>query len=258
MYGNESIYNLVTVDYSGRTASPKRKVDIKNNRKSQELTGSTFGCHGTTRLPGAGRIIKEEGKYFGLNPALSRGISPLLKREQQAEMRTKGSFKYKDQQKEQVPDRRERPVMGIKTTKNFITANAVEAILQVPKVVENVELNYMKKEDFGKVPSYLAEVKEEIARENEMIDKYVKEQMGQIDAEPDTYDEISDEERMALISALKDKWDDANRKYQKGTHLTELDTAGQIRRKEQMEAQMTELENDIEKLSRRGPLLIKR
>ena len=41
------------------------------------------------------------------------------------------SFKYSvDDRKPSVPRKEEKPVMGITTSKNFITANAVEAILQ--------------------------------------------------------------------------------------------------------------------------------
>jgi hypothetical protein len=186
-------------------------------------------------------------------------MSPLLKREMEASNRAQSKeFTYVDTRKSKVPDKRDRPVMGIKTAKNFITSNAVEAILQVPKVAENGELNYMKKEDFGKVPSYLHEVKEEIRRENDMIDKYVKEQMGHVDEDPDQYDEISDEERSALLYALKAKWDKVNSQYQKITHLVQLDTTGQIRRKETFEAEMSGLENDINKLSKNGPLLVRR
>ena len=176
----------------------------------------------------------------------------------EASRRATGAFTYDDLRKSKIPDKRDRPVMGIKTNKNFITANAVEAILQVPKVIENGELNYMKKEDFGKIPEYLTDVKEEIRRENEMIDKYVKEQMGHVDEEPDQFDQISDDERMALINALKSKWDVVNSKYQKITHLVSLDTAGQVRRKEDFEKQMSQLENDINKLQSRGPLLVRR
>jgi len=215
-------------------------------------------CKGTTRLPGAGQITREEGKYFGRNPALARDIAPGLKYEMEASRRATGAFKYEDLRKSRIPDKRDRPVMGIKTNKNFITANAVEAILQVPKVIENGELNYMKKEDFGKVPAYLSDVKEEIRRENEMIDKYVKEQMGHIDQEPDHFDQISDEERHALITALKAKWDSVNTKYQKITHLVSLDTAGQVRRKENFEKLMSQLENDVNKLQSRGPLLVRK
>jgi len=89
-----------------------------------------------------------------------------------------------------------------------------------------MELNYMKKEDFGKVPAYLNQVKEEIKRENEMIEKYVKEQMGELDMTPEVYEEFPEEEKMILLDNLKLKWDQVNAKYQKTTHLVKLDTTG--------------------------------
>jgi chromosome segregation ATPase len=119
------------------------------------------------------------------------------------------------------------------------------------------ELNYLKKEDFGKVPAYLTQVKEEIQRENEMIQKYVKEQLGEIDEEPQQYEEMPEEERRALIAALKGKWDKVNAQYQKITHLVRLDTTGQIRRKEQLENQLKNIESDIDRLERNGPVLIR-
>ena len=126
----------------------------------------------------------------------------------------------------------------------------------VPRSVETVELNYLKKEDFGKIPAYLTQVKEEISRENEMIAKYVKEQLGEVDEDPVHYEEMSEAERADLIAALKVKWDKVNAQYQKITHLVQLDTTGQVRRKETLERQLQTLENDIEKLERHGPLLI--
>ena len=217
-----------------------------------------IGCKGTTRLPGAGKVERKEGALFGLNPTLMRNTSPMKQREAEIEARLKGEFHYGDKTKPSIPDKRDRPVMGIKTSKNFVTANAVEAILQVPKVVESGELNYMKKEDFGKVPSYLHQVKEEIKRENEMIDKYVKEQLGEVEKEPDQYEEMTPEERQELVFALKSKWGHVNANYQKITHLVTLDTAGQIRRKEMYETELTQLEKAIQKLSRPGAILIKK
>jgi len=250
MYG-ESIYNLVPTDYT----YTKPKPTFRSKHSSQApTTGSTFGCHGTTRLPGAGAIIKKEGALFGpskLPPA--RSVSPPKETEDSESYKNS----YADKRKGPVPSRLDRPVMGIRTSKNFITANAVEAILQVPRLVEMGEPNYMKKEDFGKVPSYLTQVKEEIRRENEMIEKYVKEQMGEVEQEPDQYEEISNEERADLIASLKAKWDSVNANYQKITHLVHLDTAGQIRRKEQYEKQLSQLENDINKLKTKAPLLLR-
>jgi len=101
-------------------------------------------------------------------------------------------------------------------------------------------------------------VKEEIRREREMIDKYVKEQMGIEDSEPEHLEELSETERRALIDALKLKWASLNQKYQLGTHLVLLDTAGQIRRKEQLETALNNIEADIEKLQKPGPILVRK
>ena len=111
--------------------------------------------------------------------------------------------KYQQKVKEALPKKGEAPVVGMRSNKNFITANAVEAILQgpllspillsfaivfpfpshrafspssqpytptrlslffplwpaVPKPVPTGELNYLKKEDYGKVPEYLSKVR---------------------------------------------------------------------------------------------------
>jgi hypothetical protein len=129
--------------------------------------------------------------------------------------------------------------------------------LPVPRNTVKPELNYLEKEDYGKVPEYLSHVKEEVRRENEMIDQYINEQMGTTAKEPERYEEMSEEEREELLFALKTKWNEVNTKYQKVTHLVRLDTLGQLRRKEQMESQLKQIEADIEKISRAGPVLIR-
>ena len=42
---------------------------------------------------------------------------------------------------------------------NFVTANAVDTILAVPRCVDKPPVNYMEKEDYGKIPKYLKQVK---------------------------------------------------------------------------------------------------
>ena len=72
------------------------------------------------------------------------------------------------------------------------------------------------------------------------------------------FEEMDERDREQLIKELKMKWEELNSKYQKITHLVVLDTAGQVRRKEQLEAALTEIENDVKKLSRPGPILLKK
>jgi hypothetical protein len=132
----------------------------------------------------------------------------------------------------------------------------IVCLVTVPRVVDFGEPDYLKKEDYGKVPGYLSQVKEEIRRENEMIQKYVSAKLGEMDLdEPQEVEEMGEMDRQQLIDALKIKWDKVNAAYQRITHLVKLDTTGQIRRKETLEAQLTQLEHDITRLEK-GPVLI--
>ena len=106
------------------------------------------------------------------------------------------------------------------------------------------------------MPGYLSQVKEEIRRENEMIDAYVKEQMGYEENAGEALEPLSEDERASLIRALKKKWDSVNEKYQQMTHVVKLDTVGKIKRKEGMEHELKQLEADIEKLERPGPVYV--
>ena len=91
------------------------------------LISSCTGCVGTTRLIGAGKIAKRDGANFGPpKPELRRSQSANSDRN---ENRQNGHFAYTDRRKGNVPSKEEKPIMGITTNKNFITANAVEAIL---------------------------------------------------------------------------------------------------------------------------------
>jgi len=249
---SETIYNLVPREY---IPPEKRPYPKSTHDPKAGVVGSTFGCHGTTRLYGAGELVKKDGALFG-PPKADSGL-PIT---QKSPKRTgnENGFGYTDKRKSPVPNKDDVPILGITTSKNFITANAVEAILQAPKPLASKELNYMKKEDFGKVPAYLSQVKEEIRRENDMIDRYVKEQMGQVEKTPETFEEFGEDERLELVAQLKAKWDSVNARYQKITHLVQLDTTGQIRRKETLERELATIEADIEKLERASNVLIRK
>ena len=102
------------------------------------------------------------------------------------------------------------------------------------------------------MPAYLSQVKEEIRRENEMIESFVKRQERSKSYEPQGYAVLTEVERLELIDALKTRWDAVNSNYQKITHLVQLDSLGQIRRKENMESVLKQLEMDIHRLEGLG------
>ena len=52
---------------------------------------------------------------------------------------------------------------------------------------------------------------------------------------------------MMISSCLRQ----VNTAYQAGTHITKLDTRGKMKRKERHEAELSQIEKDIEKLSKK-------
>ncbi len=160
-----------------------------------------------------------------------------------------------------VPFRDEAPVMGLVTCKNFINANAAEVIIMSPPSPKEGDVNYLEKSDYGQVPAYLSAIKETISREKALIDELVQKKTKGDSLDDDhsaEYEIMNEEERQHLIERLKEKWDLVNSKYQKICHRVTIDSLGDIRRKEFQERELQQLEDDIEKLSRPGPLLIKK
>ncbi|PAA72437.1 hypothetical protein BOX15_Mlig006351g1 [Macrostomum lignano] len=152
------------------------------------------------------------------------------------------------------------PVMGIKTKKNFIAQNAVENILSVAKKPEKnlvdsrkgdkfsldpsgLEPVYRNRKDYGEVPEYLKKRADEIRRAQEEYDNYVKE-MRQRGA----MQQLTDEERQAIVFGLKKNWEDLHHQYQSLSVMT--DTVPKKNRKERIESEMKQLERDIELMER--------
>mmetsp|Transcript_3205 Transcript_3205/g.6346 ORF Transcript_3205/g.6346 Transcript_3205/m.6346 type:complete len:290 (-) Transcript_3205:399-1268(-) len=145
-----------------------------------------------------------------------------------------------------VPSRDDKPVYGLVSHKNYLTANAVDNILAVPPPRPAGDVNYLEKEDYGKVPAYLGGVKQQIHDEYELIrrieDEASKEELEHVEM-------MSDEERKSLCDGLKQTWEAVNKEYQ-GLSFT-LDTESKKKRKEQCEEKLAQIEKDIGFLSKR-------
>ena len=111
-------------------------------------------------------------------------------------------------------------------------------------------MDWLKKPHFGEVPPYLNKIKQEISDEYEYIKSM---QQQQLDEGPAGMRMMSDDERADLIMSLKKKWDAVNKTYQSTSvlSLASLDTIGKVKRKEMYEAQLAQIEKDIEKLSKK-------
>lgn len=152
-----------------------------------------------------------------------------------------------------ITPRSEMPPPAPVVEKNFIVANAIEAILAQPRRLIDTSKDYIKKDDYGQVPKYLGQVKKDIEAEYEYISAMTREREdGARQQQMRTLDE---DEKNELIAGLKAKWEALNTVYQGHTHLTTLDTIGKIKRKEQLEAALAQYEKDIQKLSKRNIMI---
>ena len=259
----ESIYNLVPEEYDPVKFGDKGPMYRSRYDPKAGVTGSTFNTHGSTKVLGAGEAVRKASGTMGRRTERPDPNDYLKGQTKCKKVSSRVDVQKFDRpigtRKEPVPRPHERPVLGLHTAKNFVTANAVEAILQVPAVRYSEEPDYMAKQDYGKVPAYLSQVKEEIKRENEMIDQYVQEQMGLAGhAVEDPGVEMDPEERQEIILALKKKWDHTNRQYQLCTHKVDFPSFGDKARKRGLEDTLKQLESDIAKLEKPAPIFVKR
>ena len=149
-----------------------------------------------------------------------------------------------------LPPLDERPMQKPPTMKDYVNSNAVEIINSTPKR-KDAEIPYNKADEYGKVPSYLEGVKAEIQKEKMLVETYVN-----IPSQTTQESIMDEEERRILINKLKKRWDEVNAEYSKYCHKVILDTPGEIKRKVTQEAELQQLEDDIERLSHPGPLVV--
>ncbi|KAA0157941.1 hypothetical protein FNF28_06448 [Cafeteria roenbergensis] len=218
--GAESIYNWIKEEAEAPT-----KARMHRSRFNPKAPPAYSTLRVAKKATGAiGKSVKDTinpRKFLKAGSRMGKGVTPATSQARKFTRRAPP-----DGGKAPVPKRTERPIHGITSSKNFVVANAVENILAAPPEPE-VAPDYLHKEDFGRVPEYL--------------------------------EELGDDEREELLDALKAKWDVVNARYQKMTHLkisTHNSSLGQIRNKEQCEAQMDELERDIARLSVKGPIYV--
>ncbi|CAH1237787.1 ENKUR [Branchiostoma lanceolatum] len=260
----ESIYNLIPREEI-KPSKPARFVEgkpgiIKN-------AGYTSKFKGTVKT----ELKKDKAPAKTMGPA-KVDVSPpkqfLKKHQKEPKLPPKQEFHYPDEDSRRpaVPRKEEKPLMGLQTNKNFITTNAVENIMSVPKkpVAKYVDtpkgatfnldpsgLNpkYVQKKDYGKTPEYLNRRKEEVQRAQEEYEAYVREHFRR-----GAMKSLSEAERQMMLDGLKDNWELLHHQYQGLSVVT--DTAPKKARKERMEAEMKQLERDIEAIQKHKTIYV--
>lgn len=200
-----------------------------------------------------------QGGSFGNKTLHYSDPTTFLKKQTQPKLPKATKFQYTSKRKSPLvtraaarnsPAQRSSTMRRTKGKTNFITQNALAVIGAEPGGREKKKTDYLKKADYGKTPAYLKRVNKEIEMETEYVRRVMEREQQDLVARQPQMRKLPDDERKQLVGDLKLKWQQVNQMYQGMTHLVDLDTIGKIRRKEQYEAQLKQLESSIEKLSR--------
>ncbi|KAK3749921.1 hypothetical protein QZH41_017374 [Actinostola sp. cb2023] len=237
----ESIYELIPKINEQPSKAPKYKSKFSKTVRNDYTTFKT-----DAKTMGPPKVPLQPPNAF------------LKKRSKEPNLPGKIEFKYPDgdTRRPVVPKHDDKPLMGIRSNKNFITTNAVENIMSVPKKPEKkfadtrigathpltpsgLTPKYTQKKDYGRNPEYLQRRKAEVQRAQMDYETYVQERMRQ-----GAMSQITGSERQAIIDGLKKNWEELHHQYQGLSVVT--DTAPKKARKERMEAEMKQLERDIE------------
>lgn len=148
-----------------------------------------------------------------------------------------------------VPKSSDPPVMGLKTDKDFVTANAVDAICMQPRNVPVEAKLAIHKKDMGKAPAYLTTMKARLNEEKEWVQSYRNHEEEQHqNTKAQYYRELSEEERQELLAKLRTQQAERSRQIQ--SLPFSRDTMTQKARRERMEKELDEVEKAIAKLSK--------
>lgn len=218
-----------------------------------------------TAVNAASKLNKSENKTMG--PAKVRVSQPeeYLKKSDKALPEPQRMAK-KESRKPAVPTRYEQNKVAAQTEKDFIKTNAIENITSVPRkpkaeycdtntghkndlLTSGLVPRYTMKAEFGELPQYLINRNQEVKAAQERYDEYVAEEMR-----ARALEQVGDQQRAELLRGLKAKWDDLHQQFQGLSVVT--DTAPKKNRKERMEAQMSQLERDIDLLERHSTIYV--
>eukprot|EP00798_Chlamydomonas_sp_ICE-L_P002685 gene2685-12918_t len=151
-----------------------------------------------------------------------------------------------------VPDRNDKPIMGLTSNKDYITTNAVGVILAKPGKVPQPDFQWTSRPGYGMTPAYLKRNMQQVQQEKDSFEQYVRMRTQPTDQQH--VSQLEPTERKQLLRHLKTKWGTVNTAYQKLSFVLDSDMAKQ--RKEELERQLAEFEKDIKMLERGESVLV--
>lgn len=148
--------------------------------------------------------------------------------------------------------------------KNFVHDNAVHLIQNSSKQARKVRARVKKirtvkrfitKKDFGRKPTYLENVKFEIDLERKALkEAIIEESEKQRKKEQAEAEDLTEEERLDTLNALKGRWAELNKQFQ---NILNAQTLVKLNQREQLEKALKQIEQDIKIISHKSIVLVK-
>ena len=254
----ESVYALIPEAKVAPAAAARYRSKFASSHGTAP-TASTFGFAGTSLVLGnvAGETdmatvhpAKKPFGTFGVVVADTVKPDTFLRKGHSASAAAAASRtspiridRHSDSAKKPaIPTLADKPVMGLKTDKNFVVANAVENILAVSKKQGPQQKRAVEREDYGKVPDYINTIKSELASQYNLIDQHKASKA----AEAERFHQLSAQEVHELRSGLQQRWDHLNKEFQ--TMGFSVETFTQKKRQEHVELELRCIEQALQKI----------
>jgi hypothetical protein len=246
----ESVYNVI----HEAPASEAKGARFQSSR-APAPTASTFGLHGTSVVlgnvagePACASVHPQQKKIgaFGRSVALDVSTKEFLKK-------SGGQYRSVDpvhptakheKIKAAIPKKEEKPVMGLKTDKNFVVSNAVENILAIPKKQSTQQQRAVDRADYGAVPEYIHKIKSELKEQYTLVDSY-KQRKAQ---EDERFSQLDAAEVQSLRSGLQRRWEILNKEFQ--TMGFSVETYSQKRHQDDVEKELRAVEAALQKINK--------
>ena len=261
MYQEESIYNLLP---SKNILPEKERMYHSKYPAWIAPTASTFilqntsypgvaNTGGSLRYPRGAHPIYGNWRSMGL-PKGGYKINPekFYRKNHQYKILPPPVEKIKSNNEVKKPaiiNSNEKPIMGLKSQKNYVTANAIDNILMEPRKIKlpsEKDLDFfLTKKNYGKIPNYLKRAKSANQRN---LDEKLRVQNENERYRNKMKKVLDNKELQLLREGLVKKLDELQKTYGRISHRNKFDTLVSKNYKEGLEKEMEQVKKDLESI----------
>lgn len=247
---NESIYNLIPEPYLEAEKSPRHTSKFKTSVvRLPPPSYTTFPTKDAVDGSAAG-LFRRAGATMG--KVVGPEVDPrrFLKKGTGPKHEVAPVQKEKVYAKAPIVHAEDKPVMGLRSEKDFVKSNAVEMANMATRGRKADAARPTERSSFGKVPKYLETVKNQLNGEQQYLTALKEsDEKRRLETKQQFVHQMSEDQRQQLLTQLKQRWEEKHRQFISIPFAR--DTMMQISRKEAIEKDLKELETAMARLEKK-------